>query len=537
MTHAGRGALRRHRLQRGTGRAAVAQAGERIGRADGAQLLVLAPLEQAEADTRHHQQDHRRDAGVTQQACSLLVEGLDLGLVPHGLQFALRGGALAARLQLGQRCEPLRLERLHFQCVQACADRQDAVGLAKRGMRGHPGAQHLALLLRLRRAVHMRPGPACGGQRGRGVAGDALQGRQLGQRAGQARRVRTRLLRPDHGCEHLLRRPQAPLRDPYSRTLCAQAFHHRPCLLAVRHGLALVDDGQRLSSSAQPDQIEHVVMQDRRIFQPDGRGDGQCLAMEAVGHFRRVQVTGVDQSDVAEGGGLEQGGLVGGQLPGQVLHAQVGRLGAMDLAGTVEDRSCLRIGAGAERQGQFGQHEALHAGAGLHRAFPVAGQAGGDAQATEGLRLVLDGQVGLAQQRFGLRDRHGRRIAAQLQAAGHLAGPLGAGRNRALGPRGGQAQQHQAQQAGQQAGGEGSRHERSALGQGARISNVNSVPCRRRTGSCTPLVSLPTDSIPPSQPHDRAQSHPPAHRRPAGQAGLAPGVSLTTMPSANAWKK
>ena len=141
----------------------------------------------------------------------------------------------------------------------------------------------------------------------------------------------------------------------------------------------------------------------------------------------------MDQSDVAEGGGLEQGGLVGGQLPGQVLHAQVGRLGAMDLAGTVEDRSCLRIGAGAERQGQFGmrQHEALHPGAGLHRAFPVAGQAGGDAQATEGLQLVLDGQVGLAQQRFGQRGRHGWRIAAQLQAAGHLAGPLGAGRHRA----------------------------------------------------------------------------------------------------------
>ena len=40
-----------------------------------------------------------------------------------------------------------------------------------------------------------------------------------------------------------------------------------------------------------------------------------------------------------------------------------------------------------------------------------------------------------------------------------------------------------------------------------------------------------------SRSHDRTQSHPSPHRRPHWSARFAPGVSLTTMPSVNAWKK
>jgi hypothetical protein len=40
-----------------------------------------------------------------------------------------------------------------------------------------------------------------------------------------------------------------------------------------------------------------------------------------------------------------------------------------------------------------------------------------------------------------------------------------------------------------------------------------------------------------SRDHDRAQSRPPAHRRPQWPAACAEGVSLTTTPSASAWRK
>jgi len=134
-------------------------------------------------------------------------------------------------------------------------------------------------------------------------------------------------------------------------------------------------------------------------------------------------------------------------------------------------------------------HPLLHQFSRLYRTRPVAGQAGRDTEAAEGLDLVLDRQVGFAQQRFRQFNRQGRRVAPQLQAALHVAGTVGASRRRrALGTRRRRAQQQcQAQQAGQQRGGQGSarRHGRTAPGGShARSCNSRSRRARRHGRRC-----------------------------------------------------
>src|SRR5690606_26041082 len=99
------------------------------------------------------------------------------------------------------------------------------------------------------------------------------------------------------------------------------------------------------------------------------------------------------------------------------------------------------------------------------------------------------------------------------------------------------------------------RRERAAGGEHRVPTRARRLPRRRGdpAGGRAPRTRLSTPGAPPAAPghaarmaghfpatnhgHDRTQSRPPAHRRPAGPAGSAEGVSLTTTPSANAWRK
>lgn len=62
------------------------------------------------------------------------------------------------------------------------------------------------------------------------------------------------------------------------------------------------------------------------------------------------------------------------------------------------------------------------------------------------------------------------------------------------------------------------------------VSSRASGRCLARAARIHGLFRIPRN-------HDRAESRPPAHRRPHWSAACAEGVSLTTTPSASAWRK